>query len=118
MRGLATGAACGSVSGSTRTPVVSFNGYLPAPGNVISMKNAVHPVGGGCTLPIQVFGPLGFIIGPIVAALFVTAWELYGTAFEDLLPPAPSAPASVMEFGSTYPPPPVAPKPGPEGAAD
>jgi predicted PurR-regulated permease PerM len=56
---------------------------------------------------LVLFGPLGFIIGPIVAALFVTVWELYGTAFEDLLPPAPSAPASVAEFGS-YPPPPVA----------
>jgi predicted PurR-regulated permease PerM len=60
---------------------------------------------------LVLFGPLGFIVGPIVAALFVTVWELYGTAFEDLLPPAPSAPASVAEFGSTYPPPPVAPKP-------
>lgn len=54
---------------------------------------------------LVLFGPLGFIVGPIVAALFVTVWELYGTAFEDLLPPAPPAPASVAEFGSTYPPP-------------
>ena len=36
---------------------------------------------------IVLFGPLGFIIGPIVAALFVTIWELYGTAFRDVLPP-------------------------------
>ncbi len=57
---------------------------------------------------LVLFGPLGFIVGPIVAALFVTVWELYGTAFEDLLPPAPPAPASVVEFTS-YPPPPVAP---------
>jgi len=57
---------------------------------------------------LVLFGPLGFIVGPIVAALFVTVWELYGSAFEDLLPPAPPAPASVAEFGSTYPPPPVA----------
>ncbi|MEO8181109.1 MAG: AI-2E family transporter [Deltaproteobacteria bacterium] len=56
---------------------------------------------------LVLFGPLGFIVGPIVAALFVTVWELYGTAFEDLLPPAPPAPASVAEFGSNYPPPPV-----------
>jgi predicted PurR-regulated permease PerM len=59
---------------------------------------------------LVLFGPLGFIVGPIVASLFVTVWELYGTAFEDLLPPAPPAPASVAEFG-TYPPPPVEPKP-------
>ena len=37
---------------------------------------------------IIVFGPLGVIIGPIVAALFVTIWELYGSAFRDVLPPA------------------------------
>jgi predicted PurR-regulated permease PerM len=59
---------------------------------------------------LVLFGPLGFIVGPIVASLFVTVWELYGSAFEDLLPPAPSAPASVAEFNSTYPPPPVARK--------
>ena len=37
---------------------------------------------------LVLFGPLGFIVGPIVAALFVTVWELYGAAFADLLPPA------------------------------
>jgi predicted PurR-regulated permease PerM len=57
------------------------------------------------------FGPLGFIVGPIVAALFVTVWDLYGTAFADLLPPAPPAPASVAEFTRSEPPPNVAPRP-------
>ena len=37
---------------------------------------------GGLTL----FGALGFIIGPIVGALFVTVWEIYGEAFKDYLP--------------------------------
>jgi len=37
---------------------------------------------GGITL----FGIIGFIIGPIVAALFVTIWEIYGVAFKDALP--------------------------------
>jgi predicted PurR-regulated permease PerM len=32
------------------------------------------------------FGAVGFIIGPIIAALFVTVWEIYGEAFEDYLP--------------------------------
>ncbi len=32
------------------------------------------------------FGVLGVIIGPIVAALFVTIWEIYGEAFKDVLP--------------------------------
>ncbi len=35
---------------------------------------------------IMVFGVLGFVIGPIVAALFVTVWDLYGEAFRDVLP--------------------------------
>ena len=29
---------------------------------------------------------LGFIIGPIIAALFVTIWEIYGEVFKDFLP--------------------------------
>ena len=32
------------------------------------------------------FGVIGMIIGPIIAALFVTAWEMYGIAFQDVLP--------------------------------
>jgi predicted PurR-regulated permease PerM len=32
------------------------------------------------------FGPSGFIVGPILAALFVTIWEIFGTAFRDALP--------------------------------
>ena len=33
------------------------------------------------------FGVLGFIIGPILTALFVTIWEIYGRAFRDVLRP-------------------------------
>ncbi len=32
------------------------------------------------------FGVVGFIIGPVIAALFVTVWEIYGTVFRDALP--------------------------------
>jgi predicted PurR-regulated permease PerM len=35
---------------------------------------------------ISMFGLLGIIIGPIVAALFITVWEIYGDAFEAYLP--------------------------------
>ena len=35
---------------------------------------------------IALFGILGFIIGPIIAALFVTVWEIYGNVFKDILP--------------------------------
>jgi predicted PurR-regulated permease PerM len=37
---------------------------------------------------IIMFGVLGIIIGPIIAALFVTLWEIYGVAFQDVLPTA------------------------------
>jgi len=35
---------------------------------------------------IIMFGMVGMIIGPIIAALFVTVWEIYGIAFQDVLP--------------------------------
>lgn len=35
---------------------------------------------------IGVYGALGVIIGPIIAALFLTVWELYGETFRDVLP--------------------------------
>jgi predicted PurR-regulated permease PerM len=33
------------------------------------------------------FGPIGFIVGPIVCGLFVTIWEIYGATFKNVLPP-------------------------------
>ena len=36
---------------------------------------------GGLTL----FGAAGLILGPVVAALFITVWEIYGATFRDLL---------------------------------
>ena len=35
---------------------------------------------------LSLFGALGFIIGPIVGALVVTIWEIYGETFKELLP--------------------------------
>jgi len=35
---------------------------------------------------LVLFGAVGIVIGPIVAALFVTVWDLYGVAFKDYLP--------------------------------
>ncbi|MDX2472289.1 MAG: AI-2E family transporter [Candidatus Krumholzibacteria bacterium] len=48
---------------------------------------------------ILMFGALGLIIGPIVAALFVTIWEIYGDVFQDVLPPGrqPELPTPVAE---------------------
>jgi predicted PurR-regulated permease PerM len=34
---------------------------------------------------IGMFGLFGFIIGPVIAALFVTVWEIYGETFSDTL---------------------------------
>jgi predicted PurR-regulated permease PerM len=36
------------------------------------------------------FGPIGFIVGPIVCGLFLTIWEIYGATFSDVLPPVKS----------------------------
>ncbi|MGI8820802.1 MAG: AI-2E family transporter [Chthoniobacterales bacterium] len=50
------------------------------------------------------FGPIGFIIGPIVCGLFLTIWEIYGTTFKDVLPPVRS-----LAYGEIdKPPPPLA----------
>ena len=44
---------------------------------------------------ITAFGAIGFIVGPIIAALFVTIWEIFGTAYRDDLEvePAPDSPS-------------------------
>ncbi len=41
-----------------------------------------------------VFGFMGFVIGPIIAALFVTVWELYGEEFRNWLPTTAFRPRS------------------------
>lgn len=54
---------------------------------------------------LAMFGLVGFIIGPIVAALFLTAWDLYGAEFRALLPPPPQeiveAQTAVAEDGGS-----------------
>jgi predicted PurR-regulated permease PerM len=42
---------------------------------------------------LMLFGAMGFILGPILAALFVTAWEMFGTAFHRALA-EPGSPGS------------------------
>lgn len=39
---------------------------------------------------LYLFGPSGFIVGPIVCGLFLTVWEIYGTTFREILPPVKS----------------------------
>ena len=33
------------------------------------------------------FGPVGFILGPVLAGLFVTSWEIFGLAYRDVIHP-------------------------------
>ena len=35
---------------------------------------------------IAMFGILGIVIGPIISALFITIWEIYGESFQEYLP--------------------------------
>jgi predicted PurR-regulated permease PerM len=38
---------------------------------------------------IIVFGPVGFIVGPILAGLFVTSWEIFAVAYQNALREGP-----------------------------
>jgi predicted PurR-regulated permease PerM len=42
------------------------------------------------------FGPIGFIVGPVVCGLFLTALDIYGSAFQDVLPPVKSLASESM----------------------
>lgn len=43
------------------------------------------------------FGPIGFIVGPIVCGIFLTVWEIYGTTFKDILPPVRNLASGELE---------------------
>jgi predicted PurR-regulated permease PerM len=73
-RGIALAAFCavvvGSVDNVLRSRLVGRDTRMHAPLIFVSTL-------GGLLL----FGVARFILGPILAALFVTAWEMFGTAF-------------------------------------
>lgn len=63
-----------------------------------TVDNVVRPklVGRGARMPdllvlvstlggLSLFGALGLVIGPVIAAMFVTAWTIFGHVFEDEL---------------------------------
>jgi predicted PurR-regulated permease PerM len=69
-----------------------------------TIDNLLRPrlVGGDTQMPdililistlggITLFGAAGLIVGPIVAALFITVWEMYGSGFRELLAPPGAA---------------------------
>jgi predicted PurR-regulated permease PerM len=45
---------------------------------------------------LGLFGALGLVVGPVIAALFLTAWTIYGEVFKDFLSDSesPQAPTS------------------------
>lgn len=46
------------------------------------------------------FGFVGFIIGPIIAALFITVWDIYGVSFKDMLPATEAAATAPTDAGN------------------
>ena len=47
------------------------------------------------------FGPIGFIVGPIVCGLFLTVWDIYGATFKEVLPPVTSLQTSDQNVFAT-----------------
>jgi len=50
------------------------------------------------------FGPIGFIVGPIVCGLFLTVWDIYGATFREILPPVTSFRPSKQDAPVIVPP--------------
>src|SRR5262249_49855304 len=90
------GAVVGSVDNFLRPWLVGKDTEMP------DLMILISTLGG-----LILFGPVGFVVGPIVAALFVTVWDLYGTAFEEVLPPVPEPPPSTLPLPRVAPDPEV-----------
>lgn len=62
---------------------------------------------------IFAFGAVGFIVGPILAGLFVTIWEIFGSAYRDVIHPetGPIEPEPIVDMLI------VEPAPEPAGSA-
>lgn len=79
---IAVGLWCGLVAGSVdnflRPALVGKDTKMP------DLLVLVGTLGG-----IFLFGAVGFIFGPIIVALFLAVWELYGEVFKEWLPDVP-----------------------------
>ncbi len=75
--GLWCGIVAGSVDNFLRPALVGKDTKLP------DLLVLVGTLGG-----IFLFGAVGFILGPIVVALFLSVWALYGEVFSEWLPRA------------------------------
>jgi len=97
-------AVVGSIDNVLRPMLVGKDAKMP------DLLILVGTLGG-----LFLFGPMGFIVGPVVCGLFLTVWDIYGTTFKDILPPVKSLrtgaethPDATLEDKS-----PVAPDAGP-----
>jgi hypothetical protein len=89
----------------TRGTIGSRGSFLhwPRPaliGTDIKMPDLLVLVGtlGGLNL----FGPIGFIVGPIVCGLFLTVCDIYGTTFRGILVPEKTARRCRTESNDTW----------------
>jgi len=69
-------AAVGTIDNILRPILVGKDAKMP------DMLILLGTLGG-----LYLFGPIGFIAGPIVCGLFLTIWDIYGATFKDILPP-------------------------------
>jgi len=80
-------AVVGTIDNLLRTILVGKDAKMP------DLLILVGTLGG-----LFLFGPIGFIVGPIVCGLFLTVWDIYGATFKDILPPVKRAKSAVKEI--------------------
>jgi predicted PurR-regulated permease PerM len=88
------------VIGQYQTATLLAAWFAAVVGTVENFQPPVH-VGRDAKMPdlliligtlggLFLFGPMGFIVGPIVCGLFLTVWDIYGATFREILPPVTS----------------------------
>ncbi len=84
LTGLLLGGWCAAVVGTVdnilRPTLVGNDAKMP------DLLILVGTLGG-----LFLFGPIGFIVGPVICGLFLTVWEIYGATLKNLLPPVKTA---------------------------
>lgn len=70
------GAVVGTVDNFLRPVLVGRDAKMP------DLLILIGTLGG-----LFLFGPIGFIVGPIICGLFLTVWDIYGATFKEVLPP-------------------------------
>jgi predicted PurR-regulated permease PerM len=73
------GAVVGTIDNFLRPVLVGRDAKMP------DLLILIGTLGG-----LFLFGPIGFIVGPIICGLFLTVWDIYGATFREILPPVTS----------------------------